>query len=142
MLKISVQVTGAEQAAAIIEKQAGYFDNLGPLLKNLGEELLDSTKQRFVDMVAPDGAAWAPLAPQTQVQKKKNRDKILTLSGDLSNLMHYQIRGNTLEVGSDRVYAATHQFGRGAIPARPFLGLSRTDEQSIVDIVKEHLSNV
>lgn len=62
-------------------------------------------------------------------------------------------------IGSGQEYAAVHQFGAkagslwqgrdkrgrrakspwGDIPARPYLGLSKQDEQSILDIVQDYL---
>ncbi|MCC8998035.1 MAG: phage virion morphogenesis protein [Candidatus Contendobacter sp.] len=40
------------------------------------------------------------------------------------------------------MYGATHQFGNPNlnIPARPFLGLSQSDEQELLDILNDHLN--
>ena len=45
----------------------------------------------------------------------------------------HAISGASVEVGSNLVYAATHQFGDPdrRIPARPYLGLSADDERDI-----------
>ena len=43
---------------------------------------------------------------------------------------------STVEVGSNLKYAATHQFGRGNIPPRPFLGLSDQDKRKIDAIIR------
>ncbi len=131
--------------------------NLSPVLKDIGEHLLDSTQQRFARQTAPDGSLWQALSPQYQSAKKRNANKILMLDGHLSGTLRWQVSGNTLLFGSDRVYAATHQFGAkkgtfgktkgdksipwGDIPARPFLGLSAADERDIVDIVHDHLQD-
>ena len=44
-----------------------------------------------------------------------------------------------VQVGTDSVYAATHQYGRDEanIPARPFLGLSSTDRREITAIIRD-----
>ena len=39
----------------------------------------------------------------------------------------FGIAGDTLTLGTDLVYAATQEFGRGAIPARPYEHLTDTD---------------
>jgi phage gpG-like protein len=43
------------------------------------------------------------------------------------------------EVGTNVVYAATHQFGRGAIPARPFLMLQDEDRPAICDVLRDYM---
>jgi phage gpG-like protein len=49
------------------------------------------------------------------------------------------VDGRRLRVGTNKVYAATHQFGRGAIPARPFLGLSEEDVRDAVETLADHM---
>ncbi|MFG9881714.1 phage virion morphogenesis protein [Pseudomonas aeruginosa] len=44
---------------------------------------------------APDGTPWAALSPRYQARKRRNRDKILTASGDLRKLAG-QVEGDTL----------------------------------------------
>ena len=130
---------------------------LSPVLKEIGEHLLDSTRQRFSDKTAPDDTTWDSLSPTYQKRKKKNANKILVLDGHLSGTLRYQIQGNTLLLGSDRIYAAIHQFGAkqgafgktkggksipwGDIPARPYLGVSDDDERDIVNILHDHLQD-
>jgi phage gpG-like protein len=76
--------------------------------------------------------------------------KILRYSGNLQDLMVTQITKNKLMFGAHQVtkaYAQTQQFGRpagkngkGAIPARPFIGVTPNDVQAIQDIVAKYLS--
>ena len=130
--------------------------DVSPLLQDVGERLLTSTKDRFDDQKAPDGTPWAPLSAATKARKKKNKDKILIQDGYLKGQIDYQIGGDTLLVGSSLIYASTHQFGaekgsfgktkRGApipwgdIPARPFLGLSDDDRRDILEIVSDYIA--
>jgi phage gpG-like protein len=78
--------------------------------------------------------------------------KPLVDSGNLASTINYQLAdgGRTLLVGSPQKYAAVQQFGakrgslgRGApwgdIPARPFLGISASDKQMIVDVIQGYL---
>lgn len=141
MTRISLNISGASESAKRIEAMVDSLENLTPMLSHIGEELLDSTRQRFRGMVDPEGSRWEPISEKTRKRKKRNKDKTLIDSGDLMNLMRYQVKGGTLEVGSDRIYAATHQFGRGPIPERAFLGISDGDEKAIISIVMEHLSD-
>ncbi|MCY1444758.1 Phage virion morphogenesis family protein [compost metagenome] len=65
------------------------------------------------------------------------------------------VDSNALEFGSNRIYAAVHQFGAlqgafgtsargvplpwGDIPARPWLGMTDTDREAALDIVQDYL---
>lgn len=124
-----------------------------PLLAELGEYVLRTTRDRFKTQTAPDGTAWAALQPWYQKEKRRNKSRILTLNGYLRGQMAVQMVGErAVEVGSNLPYAAVHQFGavirprtakvllfRGhaaksvTIPARPFLGLSDEDRNELVE---------
>jgi phage gpG-like protein len=54
--------------------------------------------------------------------------------------VHYNAHNSGLEFGSNRVYAATHQFGRGKIPVRPFLGLGVGDRLEVLRLIEEWIS--
>lgn len=71
---------------------------------------------------------------------------------NLSSTIDYQLDGDlSVMVGTPAIYGAVQQFGAergslgggspwGDIPARPFLGLSDEDEQTILDLVASYLS--
>ena len=112
------------------------------LMPRLGEYLQRSVQERFKTQVAPDGTPWETLAPRTVKRKKYNANRILTERGFLRRGIHYQVTGpGTVEVGSNLIYAATHQFGRDHIPPRPFLGLNTQDRQEIFAIVRDWASD-
>ena len=151
-IKIEVQEAELQQGLqALIETGL----DLTPVMADIGEQLLNSTRQRFSDQVSPEGEAWSPLSHVTKARKKKNKDKILTEEGRLRRLLSVQAGKNYVDVGSTRIYAGTHQFGaergaysktqRGAlipwgnIPARPFLGVSNDDKKTILEIIQKHL---
>ena len=69
-------------------------------------------------------------------------------TGALATQIHYQVIGNTLEIGSSMGYAAMQQFGGrraefpnlwGDIPARPILGLSAADKNGIDQTIADYL---
>lgn len=150
---------------AAIEHLSGLVDAINdpsPLLAELGEYGLRSTRARFKTQTAPDGTAWAALQPWYQKEKRRNKNRILTLNGYLRGQMTWQLVGDrTVEIGSNLPYAAVHQFGatikpraakvlmfRGhvaksvTIPARPYLGLSDEDRSEIVERTLEWLQRV
>lgn len=133
---------------------------LRPLYKAIGDVLEESTKQRFVDSKAPDGSAWKPNAQSTidaylgkfkgnyrkdgRLNKKgaaraAGKKPLIGESRDLSTRINYAADTAGVTLGSPLVYAATHQFGRGNIPARPFLGVSSADEGAIRDAILDYL---
>jgi len=137
---IEVSVVGASAIANALNQLLQQSGNLNPALADIGEYLLDSTQQRFVDQQAPDGTPWDPVSPKT-LKKKKRKDRVLTETGTLADTLNYQLGANQLMLGSNLEYAATHQFGREAdgIPARPFLGIAPFEQTEILAILQDHL---
>ena len=121
-----------------LKKLQDKIGNLEPFYKDIGEALLNSTRERFEGQIAPDGSAWAALSPNTK--KKKNQDKILILDGYLFGTLNYQATPEELLIGTPLEYGATHQFGRDNIPARPFLGISDADADDIMSALSDWLS--
>ena len=153
-MKIDITLDDTQVVTAI-NRMIQASTDLAPLLYNIGEDLLNTTRQRFDDEQAPDGTAWEPLSETTKARKTKNADKILTQDGYLRGTLARQVAGNELLIGSTRIYASTHQFGAskgefgqtsrgtpipwGDIPARPFLGISDDDRGTINDAIGDFL---
>ncbi len=144
--------TAITKALNNLLKQSG---NLTPALADIGEYLLESTQQRFIEQQAPDGAPWAELSSTTlerKIKQGERTDRILTESGTLASSIHYQLGRNQLELGSNEEYAAMQQFGGitsaksmmpgNEIPARPFLGIAPFERKVIIDILEHHLAKV
>ena len=154
-VKLQVEATGLDHVNAVLERLAGLQD-LTPAMRDIGEYLLRTTRDRFDEEEAPDGAPWAPLSTSYKARKRRNAGKVLTLDGHLRGNLTYQAGRDRVEVGSPSIYAGTHQFGaeRGAfgttsrgdpipwgdIPARPVFGLTGADRDEISDIVLDFLS--
>lgn len=74
--------------------------------------------------------------------------KVLIKEGHLMDSINYQASNTGVEVGTNRVYAAIHQFGgpagrknkRVKIPARPFLVIQDEDMTEIKRVLERHLS--
>lgn len=152
--RVELEFDNSQVLAAV----RGALDELAdprPLLLDIGEALVNSTRDRFSAQRGPDGQTWKTLSPRYLQTKSPNPGKILQRRGDLVRQIFPQVEGATLLVGTDRVYGAVHQFGalkgafgktrRGApipwgdIPARPFLGISDDDAAEIIAIARDHL---
>lgn len=152
--RITVEFDDAEVRAAL-DRLLKAGTDFTPAMQDIGEHLVNTTKQRFFDEEGPDGTPWAPLSPVTRQRKRKNAGKILTEEGTLRGGITYQAGPDHVLVGSPLVYAGTHQFGAGKgafgatskgapipwgdIPARPFLGLSDEDEDEVAALIADYL---
>lgn len=85
------------------------------MLREIGETLLNSTRQRFISERSPENGAWASLSKSYLSSEKKrkspNPNAIGRLQGTLSTQLSYVVRENSVEVGSNRAYAAYLQLG-------------------------------
>ena len=137
-------------------KLEGVMKNTTPIMAAIGTGIVGSTHQRFVSQTDPDGAAWQALNPEYAEGKRNSR--ILSESGRLRDSISSSPGRDEVQVGTNVIYAAAHQFGVtitpkngthlifsingrtvGAksvtIPARPFLGISADDQRMIAEIV-------
>jgi phage gpG-like protein len=142
-----------------------------PPLKQIGQSLVDSTKERFYSMTDPEGHAWAALSPATLQRKRVNGDRILYQYGHLFESIHAETDATSVQVGTNLVQAARLQFGDlvegqisqlrtaksrrghrfvqdkvgyssiGGIPSREFIGISSPDREAVLRIVTKHLQN-
>ena len=152
--RLKVEVTGLDEAERRLRALQAAGHDLTPAMKDIGEYLLRTTRERFADEKGPDGTPWAPLSEHTKRRKKRNVERVLTEHGYLGGTLAYRAGPQEVEVGSPLVYAGTHQFGAekgafgsgggspipwGDIPARPFLGLSDDDREEVVNILGDFL---
>lgn len=164
MMTVTVRADGIPYLRDL-EKRLG---DLRPVMPEIGETLVESTKQRFSAAEAPDGTPWTPNSVTTlQAYSSlfaRNKNGTLKSAGvralgakkpltgetrALATTINYQVLdAHTVAIGSPQVYAATQQFGGtkaqfphlwGDIPARPFLGVSDADDTAIKDLVRTYL---
>ena len=119
--------SGLDYLHALVERG----QHLQPLLKEIGEDQAEETKQRFATATDPDGNAWAPnkeltLAHYSALFARK-KDGSLTkrsaqkLAGKkpgtgetrmLGTTINYQVNGDdAVGIGSPMVYAGTFHYG-------------------------------
>ncbi len=147
MIEVTIDDTKIKKALQDLQRATG---DLSPAFRAIGEQLTESTKQRFSSGTGPDGQKWADNSQVTI--DRKGRNKPLVDSGTLMAQIKDEIIGNnTLEISSTMEYSAMQQFGGtkdefshlwGDIPARPFLGISSDDESSILSTIEDHILKV
>ena len=129
---ITIQIDNQQIRQAFTRLVASAKDPR-PVLEQIGELLVDSTRQRFGASIAPDGSPWAKNSPTTLMRYLNvykgafsKRDGRLTKSGanrvtskkpligetgSLSSPIDYAVEGGVLAVGSTMIYGVVQQFG-------------------------------
>ena len=139
MSSITVEISSEmDELLARLDHMSG-IDKAG-VMNAIAEGLRTSTMQRFGSEESPEGTKWAP-----SIRATKQGRKTLTKTADLKDSIRAQVDESGAAVGTNLVYAATHQFGdertirakQRNIPARPFLGISKDDEEGIKTILDE-----
>lgn len=133
-----------------------------PLLRAIGVGLVSNTQDRFDQARDPQGNAWEPVKdPWASLKKGPGILRESGMRGGLQGSITMDVAGDELMVGSNKIYAGVHQFGAvisarnvpflifrtpdgvafGAarqvrIPARPYLGIGREDEETVLDVTE------
>ena len=145
---ISIQVEGLKRVQHKLKLSADKLQNMRNFWKSVGMYVQKQTiRERFDKQQSPEGQKWKPLSPATIKHRMKHHKKgiikILQDTGELRRSIACEADNNSVKVGSKLKYARTHQFGRGNIPARPFLGLTQAEKTYITSMfthyVKRHL---
>lgn len=116
------------------------------IAEGIGALIEGQTKLRIMDeKTAPEGEPWAPWS-EAYAATRKPHHSLLVDSGNpglLESIQSYSTGTNAV-VGTNLIYGATHQFGSedGAIPARPYLGLSAGNRLEIEDLVIGHIEDL
>ncbi len=131
-----------------------------PVMRAIGTGLVTSTQDRMDAGHDPNGAAWAALNPV--YARGKRGPGILRESGmrgGLQGSITHRAERDQVEVGTNKIYGAIHQFGgvirakaggklafrmggklirtsSVTVPARPYLGISAEDGVMILEVVE------
>lgn len=110
------------------------------LLDVLGSEVESQTRRRLSEeKTSPAGEAWDEWS-EDYAARRPNKGGLLELSGDLLDSITYEVSSDAVTVGSNLIYAGTHQDGRENagggmdIPARPYLGISDQNGEDLVEL--------
>lgn len=131
---------------AYCAKMIARGQRLRPLMLDINEMLLDSTRERFTTKTAPDGSAWKPLKPST-IARKKGKGSLLVFDGYLRDLMRGEAGDDYSEISSALAYSALHQLGGtpemapgpAAVEERPYIGLSDDDTENMLRMAVDYL---
>lgn len=117
------------------------------LLKGLGAKVEAQTRLRIADQkTSPEGDAWKPWS-EDYAKTRNSGQSLLQGEGHLLDSIQFVVGADSVEVGSNLIYAAIHQFGGEAVDmpeivARPYLGLSSQDTQDLERVQKRWLNRL
>jgi len=140
------------------KKVAKQGNSLSAAMNVCGEIIISSIESNFeaegrfssVGSWRGGSSRWADLSDRTKEARAragKWPGKMLQMSqGGLAASISKNVQGNTLTVGTNKAYAAIHQFGGQAgrgrkvtIPARPFLVVQDEDIEDMMDVLSKHM---
>ena len=111
-----------------LDQLAEKTENLRPLMKNIAGIIADSVEENFEQQGRPKWQMLAKSTIENRTKKGYYPGKILQMRGELAASITSYYDENSAIVGTNKVYAAIHQFGGKAgrnrkvgIPARPYL---------------------
>lgn len=160
MIRIDFQ---ADPIFRKLEAARAKLTEMTPVHRDIGEYMVEATRERFRTGTAPNGDAWRAKSPTTLAAylargDGARPDPLIGASRRLSTEIAQFVDKEKVEIGSALEYSGVMQhgaaqgaFGRdsrnhpipwGTIPARVWLGISETDERNILDIVDEHLAEL
>lgn len=159
MGSINVSVSGDTNTLFKQLKKYEEVDTAGTM-RAIAEGLRTSTMERFDKSLSPEGKKW-----KTSIRASIDGGKTLVKTTELKTSIRAEADKSGLAVGTNNIYAATHQFGVSrrtiqprkakvlrfqiggkwvsarkvtiSIPARPFLGISEEDDAEIKDMLNE-----
>jgi len=152
-----------DEVAAVLNRLSKALTDMTPVMEEIGDMLINSTKERFKEGIAPSGSKWAPKSQTTIDAYRQRGDRVdfrplFGPTGRLSSEISRVATDQSVEIGSNLIYAAVMQFGAakgafgstkkggaipwGRIPARPFLGISEQDRANLIATVDEWLARV
>lgn len=162
---ISITVTiNAAQVRQAFNRLTLLMSDTTPVMRAIGTGLIAGTHDRFQMGVSPEGAPWKKLTPQYAMTKRgAGILRESAMAGGLMGSIAMEAGRDQVAVGSNKIYAAVHQFGATitpksgqylvfwmggrlikarsvTIPERPYLGVSSDDQVMIGDVVTGFLS--
>lgn len=150
MVEIEINI---EDLDASLTRLINLGRDLTPLNRGIAGILAEIPERAFREQADPaTGEAWESLSPVT-VKRRGSATPILQVSGQLAASMQSEYGRDFARAFTNKIYATTMHYGakkgefgktkRGAlipwgdIPARPLFGLSRDDEEDIMDFIRK-----
>lgn len=119
-------------------KKPELLDIIGALVESQTRKRIQTEKE------GPTGEAWQAWSAKYAAKRSSGRTMLMNEDHLLDTITYLRVDQDSIEVGSNMIYAATHQFGDGdrGIPERAFLGISDGNETELIRNVDNYLDGV
>ena len=113
------------------------------ILRAVSVRMRGMQMEHFEKQVDASGKGWKPLRPATLARRRKGPGvggvRILQDTGRLKSSIVAESNRDEAIAGTNTLYAATHQFGRGKIPAREFMYINDSEAITLIDFVANEI---
>ena len=139
-----VEVLGLQELIIKLKKLENFDFN--GIKAAIGQSLRTSTMERFRNQEDPEGKKWV-----ASIRTKESGGSILSDTSILRNSIGVYRQSKSVELGTNTIYAAAHQFGdqriirakgraiKRNIPKRSFLGLNDEDIEEIKGMFEKEI---
>lgn len=130
-----------------IKRKLQRVEHMQPIMDRIAADMLKETQLNFRNEQSPEKKSWEKLKESTLANRRKEGRgaKILQDTGQLLQSIHSKSKAtkNTAYavVGTNLDYAKKHQFGKGKIPARPFVGFNKTMKERYMKWINDYLKS-
>ena len=148
MVDISITDTSIE-VLETLNRLYQRMDDTTPVMREVAGILANQVEDAFENEADPTtGEAWEPFSPDyLKRNPRRIGGQMLQDSGQLATSIQTEYSSNYAAVGTNKIYAAIHQFGGtsdmapapAAVPARPYLGLSPEGENEVLEVINSYL---
>lgn len=147
---INVSLEGQERTVKRLNRLLAGVANPRPALEAIGAVVESQTRRRIEDGgPSPDGTPWDAWS-RGYAATRHGGQALLRGDGGLMDSIDWVADDDSVQIGSNLVYAAIHQFGGeddmpagpAGIPARPYLGLSDDDAEEVLDELNDYLARL
>lgn len=132
-------------AEALARLSAAKADQL---LDSIGMTAEETSKRHIEERTSPDGKPFKPWSERyrRRVARRGRAQGILFDRQELHDSISHAVDGSSGELlwGAKKKYAPVHQFGSPDknIPARPYLGVGRLEEEGIAETLEAFMREV
>lgn len=137
---IVITIDGLDDWQKSLDELARLGGEAEPLMEAIGEEIRSQVMEHFDTGQGPDGREWKPSA-----RALEENGQTLVDTARLRNSIGYAASGRQVEVGTNVIYAAIHQFGgedagMPQIPARPFMPENMDQIRGLAGIIEDFIA--
>ena len=137
MLSLDIRVTGDRRTIMALDSWARELEDWTPVWELVEPDVYAMADEQWSSKGSRGGDSWPELSPRYAAWKARRYpgQPLMVMTGELREAMTKRgatgqvriIDRGRMEIGTDLVHAATHQFGRGDIPQRQFLAVTDRD---------------